>query len=98
MRLQRYVIAYDISSTRRRNKVAKILKAQGRGVRVNLSVFECEIEKDKMIELRKEIQKIIKKKKDIVIYYPLCLNCLSAVVTDGLRRESLCMDEATVMV
>lgn len=96
MRLQRYVVAYDISSTRRRNKVAKILK--GRGVRVNLSVFECEVEKEKMVELRKEIQKIIKKNEDIVIYYPLCLNCLSAVITDGIRTERCCMDEATLMV
>lgn len=82
MRFQRYVIAYDIRSTKRRNKVARLLK--DRGMRVNLSVFECDIEKDKLMELRKEIQKIIKKKNDVVIYYPLCLNCHASVVSDGM--------------
>ena len=34
------LVAYDISSTRRRNKIAKVLSRYGD--RVNLSVFECE--------------------------------------------------------
>ncbi|RJQ49828.1 MAG: CRISPR-associated endonuclease Cas2 [Desulfobacteraceae bacterium] len=85
MRRDRYVIAYDISSNRRRNRLAKLLK--GWGQRVNLSVFECEIEKGKFSELREEVLKIIKKNKDIVIYYPLCLNCLAEVQSDGAAPE-----------
>ena len=37
------LVAYDISSTRRRNKVVKILSMYGE--RVNLSVFECDFKK-----------------------------------------------------
>ncbi len=38
------LVAYDVSSTQRRNKVVKILSNYD-GCRVNLSVFECELKK-----------------------------------------------------
>ncbi len=82
MKFDRYVVVYDIADTKRRNKVYNLLK--GCGERVNFSVFECEIKKGKLKILRKEIQGLINEKEDLVIYYPLCLNCLAAVVSDGL--------------
>ena len=83
MRYERYVVAYDITNTKRRNKVSKLLKEYGE--RVNLSVFECELEKGKLPLLRNKISGIIRKKEDVVIYYPLCLNCLARIVNDGKR-------------
>ena len=68
-----YVIAYDIVSNRRRNSVARILKDYGR--RVNFSVFECELKGDKLQELKKKIAVVINKRRDIILVYPLCLNC-----------------------
>lgn len=85
MRYERYVVAYDIADTKRRNKVSKILK--GCGERVNLSVFECELKKGKLPILRGKISGIIKKKEDVVIYYPLCLDCLARIVSDGRGIE-----------
>ena len=85
MRYERYVVAYDVANTKRRNKVSKILK--GCGERVNLSVFECELEKGKLPLLRDKISKIVKKKEDIVIYYPLCLDCLARIESDGKGIE-----------
>ena len=83
MRFERYVVAYDIADTKRRNRVHKLLKEWGE--RVNYSVFECEIKKGDLPVLRKEILKLINRKKDVVIYYPLCLNCLSGIKTDGVE-------------
>ena len=68
------VVAYDITSDRRRNKIVNILKDFG-GKRVNFSVFECEIEKEKYPGLKSEINAIINKKKDRVLFYHLCLTC-----------------------
>jgi len=82
MRFDRYVVAYDIANTKRRNRIYKLLKSWGE--RVNYSVFECEIRKGKLKVLRKEIRKLIKRSEDVVIYYPLCLNCLAGVVSDGM--------------
>lgn len=44
-----YVISYDISNDRRRNKIAKILLDYGR--RVQYSVFECEMNQKSFKEL-----------------------------------------------
>lgn len=85
MKLERYVVAYDIADTKRRGKVHDLLK--GWGERVNLSVFECELKKGRLKVLRKEIQKLINVKEDVVIYYPLCLDCLARVVSDGMPIE-----------
>ena len=50
-----YVVVYDISITRERSKVDKILKEYG--FRVQKSVFECRMSK----RLRKELQKRLEK-------------------------------------
>ena len=39
-----YVISYDISENKIRNKVAKIL--EGYGKRIQYSVFECDIDEN----------------------------------------------------
>lgn len=82
MKQQLYVIAYDITSNRRRKKMADLLADWGE--RVNWSVFECQLEKGKLPKLRKQISKIINRKKDVVIYYPLCLDCHAGVCSDGM--------------
>lgn len=85
MKKDYYVVAYDIADTKRRNKVHKFLKTWGEPV--NLSVFECEFDKNKFPEIRKEILKLINRKTDIIIYYPLCLNCLSSIINDGVKIQ-----------
>lgn len=82
MRFYRYVIVYDISDSKIRDQVFKLLK--GVGEPVNYSVFECELKKKELKLLRDKIKNLIDPKKDVVIYYPLCLNCLARVLSDGL--------------
>lgn len=77
------LVAYDVSSTRRRNKVAKILSEYGN--RVNLSVFECEFKKsDALVTLKKKIQKAIKTKEDHIRYYIICRDCRDKITVQGL--------------
>jgi len=67
------VVAYDISNTNNRSKVAKLLEKYG--TRINLSVFECMITKAKLSQLRKKIDVLINPKTDSIVYYTLCVDC-----------------------
>lgn len=68
------VVAYDISSDRRRMRMVKVLKDLG-GRRVNFSVFEFRMEKEKLPELKRRILSIINRKRDCVLFYSLCAGC-----------------------
>jgi CRISPR-associated protein Cas2 len=79
------VIAYDIVSDRRRNKLVKVLKDYGH--RINYSVFECEIKRKSLLELKEEISGIINIKKDSVLYYELCQGCVGKKDTVGIKKS-----------
>lgn len=67
------VVAYDISNSNKRSKVAKILDKYG--TRVNLSVFECMLTKPKLLELKNKIETLIDSKTDSCVYYSICVDC-----------------------
>jgi len=76
------LVAYDVSSTRRRNKVAKILS--GYGERVNLSVFECEFRQpETLTTLKEEIAGVIKAREDHIRYYMICRECREKISVQG---------------
>ncbi len=76
-----YFISYDISDTKRLQKVAKILK--NFGIRIQYSFFECEIQKEQFEFLKTELLKVINKKEDNLIIYPICENCVSNISSIG---------------
>lgn len=79
------VVAYDVSSNRRRKKVAKVLGDYGD--RVNLSVFECEIKEAETLKgMKEDVKAIIKPKKDHVRYYTLCEECRRKTVVQGYGK------------
>lgn len=78
------VIAYDISATKRRNKIVQIL--QKYGTRVNFSVFECMMTDSQFMLAQEEIQSLIKPGRDQVIFYPLCLDCYAKITYHPSRR------------
>jgi CRISPR-associated protein Cas2 len=78
------VVAYDIASDRRRNRLVKLLKDYGE--RVNYSVFECRINKQTYPSLKDEISKIISRKKDSVLFYDLCLDCEGKRESVGIKK------------
>lgn len=62
-----YLISYDISSNKIRNKVAKTL--QDYGIRVQYSVFECRIDKKRYKELYHKLLKLTEEEEDVNIRF-----------------------------
>ena len=66
---QIWVIAYDTPSNRRRRKLAKLL--EGHGLRVQWSVFECELRGDQLQRLRQRLGRLIVAEQDSVRFWPV---------------------------
>lgn len=79
-----YVIAYDISSDRRRTKVHKTLS--GFGEWTQFSLFECYLNDKELLQLRQRLDKLLVPKEDSVRIYPLCATCESKVDTIGSEK------------
>jgi CRISPR-associated protein Cas2 len=80
-----YVIAYDIPSDRRRNKVAQAL--EGHGERVQYSVFECLLQEKQFDALWEELEALLEPEQDSVRAYRLCAMCARWVRTVGQAKE-----------
>lgn len=76
-----YLIAYDIPSQQRRTRLANRL--EDFGVRVQRSVFECELTLDLLDELRRCISSLIDVGEDNVRIYPLCRECADHIDSPG---------------
>jgi CRISPR-associated protein Cas2 len=82
------VICYDISDTKRRNEVAKIL--EGHGYRVQYSVFECELNKEQLKRLKQRLGPLVKAQEwESIRFYPLYAHSAENVEVIGkdLARE-----------
>ncbi|MCC7429515.1 CRISPR-associated endonuclease Cas2 [bacterium] len=80
------LITYDIVLTKRRNKVAKILT--GFGQRVQLSVFECFLTKEKLELLVLKLEKVIDLKKDSIRFYRMDLASYKSIKISGIGTLS----------
>ncbi len=60
------LITYDITDTKRRNKIVTLL--EGYGVRVNYSVFEVEIKPHKVDGLVKELRALMEPNDSVRVY------------------------------
>lgn len=76
-----YIVAYDISSDKRRNKVHKILS--GFGQWTQFSLFELFVTDKEMVLLQGKLEKVLNAEQDSVRFYPLCAACLKQVETVG---------------
>ena len=77
------VISYDISNSKRLNKIAKIMCNYTN--RVLYSIFEGELTKDEEEKLKKQIQEIIDPIEDSVRFYHLCNRCKKRIKTSGQK-------------
>lgn len=84
------VAVYDIADARRLNKVMKLM--EDFGTRVQRSVFECIIDEQQLIELRKKVELVIDINKDSVRFYRLCAACQELIIIHG--RGSITADPA----
>jgi CRISPR-associated protein Cas2 len=76
-----YIIAYDLSSDRRRTKVHKVLS--GFGQWTQYSLFECYLSEKQYLQLRARLDKILEESSDSVRFYRLCGSCEAKVETVG---------------
>lgn len=76
-----YMVAYDISSDRRRTKVHKTLS--GFGQWTQYSLFECYLTEKQYLQLRQKLDQYLEASQDTVRFYPLCASCLEKVETVG---------------
>lgn len=88
------LIAYDIANPRRLARVAKLMEDYGR--RVQLSVFEAELDPRVFSTMQARVAGVIESEADGVKYFPLCRECLKRVRVLG--RGSLPEAEAPYLV
>lgn len=92
----RYVISYDIEENRMRTKLSKLL--EGYGVRVQYSVFECELSERRFRELYEKTFRLTEGMEGSVRFYSICKNCESKIVTIGKPIHELAAIEAEVVI
>jgi CRISPR-associated protein Cas2 len=76
-----YLIAYDISSDKRRAKVHKTLSGYGHWTQYSL--FECFLTEKQYIQLRRQLEQHLEESQDSVRFYILCGTCRHKVETVG---------------
>lgn len=80
-----YVVVYDVSCDKRRKKVADLL--EGYGERVQYSVFECVLDKDRYRQLSDRLIKRINLEEDSIRIYPIVESSLRRIKTWGIGNE-----------
>ena len=82
-----YVICYDITKTKVRNKIFKELKNYGK--HTQYSVFECNISKKQLQVLMNKLQKLMEKEEEGNIrIYTLCEKCYAQSILIGKDPEA----------
>lgn len=76
-----YVITYDMACNRRRQKVADLLEGYGR--RVQESVFECVLARDKYRELQQKLKRHFHSAEDSIRFYLLSSHTRDKIVIWG---------------
>lgn len=92
-----YLVSYDISSDRRRKKIANILENYGK--RIQYSVFECDLDEKRYTKL---YQEIVKETADMesgsVRFYYLCANCVPKARLIGQDKPSVFKNDKVIVV
>lgn len=91
--MQRWLISYDVSSDKHRQKIAKTLLDYGE--RVQFSVFECDINEKELKRLVSKLTKLIEN-SDSIRYYRLCSACRNKTIVTG-RSENYIETEYLVV-
>lgn len=76
-----YLVSYDIPDDKRRTKVAKCMLDYAK--RVQYSVFECQLEKEQLDELKSRLQKLIDQETDNLRIYSFCQHCYEKIEVYG---------------
>ena len=84
-----WLVAYDISNPKRLGRVAKTCLDYG--VRVEKSVFECDLEEQTFSQFWSELNKIIDRTEDAIVAYRICASCIKQALSAGtlVRPETV---------
>jgi CRISPR-associated protein Cas2 len=77
----RYIVCYDLSDDRRRQRLVDVLLDYGK--RVEESVFECTLEAPLAARMIDAIHKVVDTGEDKVLVYRLCENCAEKALVIG---------------
>lgn len=77
-----FVIAYDVVSDRRRNRIADCLDAYG--ARVQDSVYEVRLSPAQRVTLARKLTKELDPKEDSIRWYALCAVCVQGIERQGV--------------
>lgn len=92
-----YIVSYDISSDRLRNKVMKILL--GYGKRVQYSVFECNLSQKLYEQMYKKLASLMADSVEGNIrFYHLCGKCEKEIHETGIPKGDLCHVEDVIII
>jgi CRISPR-associated protein Cas2 len=75
------IVSYDVVDDRKRTRIAKAMKSYGE--RVQKSVFECRIDDQQFIRMKKVVESIMDMNEDSVRYYFLCKGCVERIEISG---------------
>lgn len=88
------VVSYDVVDDRKRTKIAKAMKSYGE--RVQKSVFECRIDDQQFIRMKKAVESIMDMNEDSVRFYFLCKGCVDRIEISGWGTVT--EDESLIIV
>lgn len=80
-----WIICYDITDDKRRNKVVKVLESYGS--RAQYSVFECDITHRQQMTIKAKLAKIVDADEDDMRFYPLNEADIKRVETLGKHAK-----------
>lgn len=75
------IVAYDITDSKRLQRIAKIMKDYG--LRVQKSIFEVEVHDRQFAVMKWRVEAEMDLTKDGVKYFSLCDRCCDTVITYG---------------
>ena len=76
-----YLVTYDVAKDRKRKKMADFLLEYG--VRVQYSVFECDLSEKDVQAIIKKAEELLDLSSDSLLMYPLCRNCVGKRIRVG---------------
>lgn len=96
----RVVVSYDVRTDthegrRRLRKLAKLCESNG--VRVQYSVFECQVDPAEWVKLKDKIIKLINNDEDSVRIYFLGSNWQRKIMQLGLKKHFDVVDDALIL-
>jgi CRISPR-associated protein Cas2 len=65
----RILVCYDVSSDKRRDKIAKACESYG--ARIQFSVFECPLDELRLQQMRGQLEELINRDEDQVLFVTL---------------------------